>query len=579
MSSKSLLLSVAGILVLFTIIGIASKSAINQSVATLSSSSQLATVSSNPTHPEDVNGDWIISQTEIGPYATCWKTGTSCISSYNAPIDQGYLQKAGTIWKTGTNNAYHYDTSSTTPPGYWVVGQGGTAAPTTNWATALLGPSYISSTAGITRDSHGDYFVAGNFSTSITIGSFATTSGTTAANIFVVKISGSTGLPIWLKRFSNTTGNNYVNGIAVDLNDNLLLAGAFRRTLDFGNGPVTSISNTDVNSDLFLLKLAGTNGGYMWMKDFGAAGTDMTGYSVAIDKNNNNILFSGQFKAYLNLGLGNMVPYYGQAVFVAQFDTNGTCLWQRNIYSSGGPFATHVAVDNSGNTWLAGNYYGGNITFTNGNTSTAGIVLSGQASQLMFLVQYSSTGTPAWAKVLAKPGNGMNQAHSITTDSAGNGILTGSIGPSVDFGNGVSITSSTYQPKTFLAKFDSLGTTTWAIAEPSTNTSEGKFVAVDSSNNLVVTGQFNNTINLGGGALVSAGGNDTFVAKFSGTNGSNIWSKRYGTASDYDSGFGVDTRGGVIGLTGMFAGTTNFGGFNLTASGPGNGFVIQITSP
>ena len=55
-------------------------------------------------------------------------------------------------------------------------------------------------------------------------------------------------------------------------------------------------------------------------------------------------------------------------------------------------------------------------------------------------------------------------------------------------------------------------------------------VALDGSGNVVIVGQFQNTVDFGGGALTSAGDRDIFVAKYS-PSGAYLWARRYGSTS------------------------------------------------
>lgn len=88
--------------------------------------------------------------------------------------------------------------------------------------------------------------------------------------------------------------------------------------------------------------------------------------------------------------------------------------------------------------------------------------------------------------------------------------------------------------------------------------------AVDPSGNVVIAGVFWGTINLGGNNLTSAGGSDIFVAKYSSA-GVHLWSKRFGgTSDDVAQSVAVDGVGNVF-VTGSFKGTVNFGGGNLVA--------------
>ena len=117
----------------------------------------------------------------------------------------------------------------------------------------------------------------------------------------------------------------------------------------------------------------------------------------------------------------------------------------------------------------------------------------------------------------------------------------------------------------------------WSKRFGSTSFDQGYGVAVDDSGNVVVTGSFNGTVNFGGGGLNSAGSFDIFVAKFSGADGSHLWSKRFGsTYEDEGLGVAVDGSGNVV-VTGYFWGTVDFGGGELTSAGSSDDiFVVKL---
>jgi len=111
------------------------------------------------------------------------------------------------------------------------------------------------------------------------------------------------------------------------------------------------------------------------------------------------------------------------------------------------------------------------------------------------------------------------------------------------------------------------GSHLWSKRFGSTGEDSGHGVAVDSSGNVVVTGFFQGTVDFGGGGLTSAGELDIFVAKFSGADGSHLWSKRFGsTAFEEGREVAVDGSGNVV-VTGLFEGTVDFGGGGLTSVG------------
>lgn len=77
------------------------------------------------------------------------------------------------------------------------------------------------------------------------------------------------------------------------------------------------------------------------------------------------------------------------------------------------------------------------------------------------------------------------------------------------------------------------GTHLWSRRYGDPSTQQNAALAVDNAGNILVGGSFYGTVDLGlgGGALVSAGGADVFLAKLD-PNGEHVWSKRFGDAED-----------------------------------------------
>ena len=112
------------------------------------------------------------------------------------------------------------------------------------------------------------------------------------------------------------------------------------------------------------------------------------------------------------------------------------------------------------------------------------------------------------------------------------------------------------------------------------STSEGRAVATDAAGNQLVTGRFAGTLVLGSHTLVSAGGNDGFVAKLNTATGTYAWAVRVGASGDDAAlGVAVDAGGNAL-VTGYFAGTVGFAtspaATSLTAFGGFDVFVAKF---
>lgn len=103
-------------------------------------------------------------------------------------------------------------------------------------------------------------------------------------------------------------------------------------------------------------------------------------------------------------------------------------------------------------------------------------------------------------------------------------------------------------------------------------------MSVNASGAIVLTGNFNGSVNFGGGALASPGpdSDDVFLAKLDGNNGNHLWSQRFGDISDQIGvAVAMDSAGNAL-LTGIIYGTTDFDGVPLVSAGGSDVFVAKF---
>jgi hypothetical protein len=241
----------------------------------------------------------------------------------------------------------------------------------------------------------------------------------------------------------------------------------------------------------------------------------------------------------------------------------GDPLWGKRFGDAGSQGAWSIATDPKGNVLVTG-YVSGAIDFGSGPLISAG---GGD----IFVAKLDPSGAPVWSR---RFGDGAAQAGlSIVADSAANVFVTGYLNGAVDFGNGA--LTSAGNSDGFLVKLDADGTTLWSQIFGGTSYDAGQSLAVDSNGNVVVTGYFSGTIDLGGGPLSSAGGTDVFLAKLD-PDGKHIWSKRFGDAM-FQGGQSVAVGGaGDVFVTGNFKGTIDFGGDVLASAGGKDAFVAKL---
>jgi hypothetical protein len=181
--------------------------------------------------------------------------------------------------------------------------------------------------------------------------------------------------------------------------------------------------------------------------------------------------------------------------------------------------------------------------------------------------------TPGGTCTWSKAFGSTAQMLDVAVDPSGNVLTTGMFGTSINLGNG--LVTSAGGNDGFVAKFDSLGNHLWSKVFGDAAEQSPDAVATDAAGNLIACGYFNGTIDLGGGPLTSAGGVDIYVAKFSPT-GTLLWSKRFGDSANQGTrGLAVDASGNVL-ITGSFVGTVDFGGPTLTSAGGADVYVAKL---
>ncbi len=364
--------------------------------------------------------------------------------------------------------------------------------------------------------------------------------------MFVAKYS-SSGAYQWARHYG---GSGFIKpqAVAVDASGNIFVTGAFNGTVNFGGGSVTSAYGIE---DIFVAKYS-SSGTYQWSKIIACANTNASGYGVAVDSGG-NVIVTGDFLAYVNFGGTDLVGYGSHNIFVAKYSSSGAHLWSKAFGNGTEDLPYAIAVDGNDNIVLTG-YFHDDMDFGGGTLFSEGYAD-------VFVIKFSSSGAHLWSRSFG--GASSDIGYGVAVDGSNNVVLTGSFMGTVDFGGGSQ--SSSGSMDVFVVKYSSTGSFLWSRSAGGTSVDQGRSVAVDSSGNVVVTGQFYGTADFGGGSIAGGGGLDIFVAKY-GSSGAHQWSAAFGgTSTDDGQAVAVNSAGEAI-VTGFFYGTADFGGLVLTGS-------------
>lgn len=307
----------------------------------------------------------------------------------------------------------------------------------------------------------------------------------------------------------------------------------------------------------------GCTGAHVWSHAFGDAG-DQFGQGVAVDRSGNVILV-GYFGDGVDFGGGPLLSAGGPDIFVAKFDPTGKHLWSQRFGDSGEQYGYGVAIDGANHIVLVG-HFDGAVDFGGGPLESAG-------GLDIFVAKLDPEGKHVFSERFGDAE--FQYGYDVAVDGAGHIYFTGNLRGTVDFGDGPLPNAA--DADVFLAKRDAAGAPVWSKSFGGGGIQYGSGVAVGPSGTVVFSGSFSGPLDLGGGALSSAGGVDVFVATLDGQ-GNHIWSKSFGGAMDDEPrGLAVDSAGNVL-LAGDYTSAITFGGPMLVHGGGTDVFVAKLSS-
>lgn len=401
------------------------------------------------------------------------------------------------------------------------------------WAIAAAGGSNTDRNIVMAKDNSGNIYIAGEFESTCTFGSYTLTSTTGYKSVFVSKYDG-TGNCLWAVKGGGTFSDNYGVGIATDNNGNVYVAGTFSNEIVFGG---FTLSQSGYNS--FIAKFD-QSGNCQFLNPVASKLACVIG-SLTVD-NNGDFLITGGFLDSTYFGTFTVTSINNSAadIFIAKFNSLGNFIW---VTTAGGP------SEDSGlgiNTNLNGDIF---ITGQFKQTATFGTnTVTSFGDFDIFNAKYDQNGNNIWVKNAG--GSGADQSYSVSSDGNGNSYITGYYYPTPSGMNQLPAHFGTFllpdngAGNMFITKFDSAGTITWAKYGGGSQHDEGLAITSDVNGNSYVSGFFYSATPTTGAAsfsgqyLYSTGVADAFIVKYN-TYGLGLFSQKIG-------GLGLDKGKAVI---------------------------------
>ncbi|MDH7570044.1 MAG: hypothetical protein QHJ73_10710, partial [Armatimonadota bacterium] len=311
----------------------------------------------------------------------------------------------------------------------------------------------------IAHDSRGNVLYAGAILSAqkCTFGDITTPLPPGWGSIFVVKYQPD-GTAEWVRVFGGSMCQE-VGGLAVDAQDNIIVAGSYFRDMAFDEIHLTTPGGGS-DSDAFLAKLDST-GRVVWARRAGGLSWD-EGQGVSVDPDG-FIYLCGEFSGDSDFGGVSLTSVGSRDVFLARYSPSGKPLWVKQDGGTNNDWACDAEADAHHGCFLASSlglaYYdaAGNREWQRGVgvyfapawglwnwgrlavspdrccTVVGGVGAEAQSNIAVAKVNYK--GDTLWHRSFG--GDGLDWARGVAIDRSGNSVVAARLTGAADIGTGV----------------------------------------------------------------------------------------------------------------------------------------------
>ena len=297
------------------------------------------------------------------------------------------------------------------------------------WVARYNGPANGDDRAeAIAIDSNNNIYVTG----------YSVDPGGTNRDAVTIKYD-TEGNEVWVATYSS--GDDYyyyVNAMAIDGGDNIYVTGKLRQGQSY---------------DYFTIKYSGDSNEPVWMVGYNGPGSGNDEARAIATDSNNNIYVTGRSKGTVS----------DDDYATIKYDTDGNEIWVARYNGPGNDYdsASAIAIDSNDNIYVTG----------------ASCASDGPWDYAT--IKYTpDSNIPVWVARYNGPGDDEDLARAIAIDSDSNIYVTGE-----------SVGSGTYYDYATI-KYDPNGNEIWVARYngPGTSRSNAEAIAIDSNNNVYVTG-------------------------------------------------------------------------------------------
>jgi hypothetical protein len=294
---------------------------------------------------------------------------------------------------------------------------------------------------------------------------------------------------------------------------------------------------------------------FTWSRSIGGKSTLPGKISMARDSNGDIYVF-GQFSGSRSFGSVSLTSSGSSDVFIAKMSAFGPILWAVKGGSSFSSATAGEIVVSGSNIYITGSF--SNFISFGTTCATTG---SGSNNTDVFIASLNTAdGSCNWVVKAEGPNDAVGS--SISNATGGGVYVSGTFSGTATFGTFNLNTSGAVDADIFYAKYTSTGTCEWARSLGNLGTETAGSIKEVSSNQIIMNGGYEGSINTPAGNVVSSGAQDFFLTKFN--NQGNITWITSGGGPDTDLGISldVDTAGNIY-SAGIMGNNVIFGSISI----------------
>jgi hypothetical protein len=394
----------------------------------------------------------------------------------------------------------------------WARGSGGLGLDSGHWITSLSDESTV---------------VTGSFQETVIFGEGEgnqvelTSAG--GYDIFIARYN-TDGTLAWAKR-AGGPDNDHASYPLTRLSDNsIIVTGQFNGTVTFGEGEINQTLLVAENDDVFIA-CYNPDGSLKWVKCAGGSGSNTSRTITTLS--DNSFVITGNYQISITFGKGEineteLTDPGSNNMFIARYYSDGSLAWAKSAEGVFifGPICNAITSISDNSIFVAGTLHGG-ATFGKGEPNETALHCHGNNN--LFIARYNLDGSLAWAICDGGGDNADTEGLGITAINDDYILVTGDLYGEVHFGTGQpdeEVLTSEGESDIYLARYDCNGGFAWAMSFGGSGTDDVSGIARLSDHSFALTGYFNSSVTFGPGdpgetTLVSAGGFDIFIAKYS----------------------------------------------------------------